>query len=136
MRLSSLALRYVPFLLFMLIGLVVAFDARIRLRRPVGSRWVPITQLVLGLAQALCCVVAITIAPDVGLFDPGALPLSTSTTTAVYLAAGLLAIPTLVAGLIRPADPDPRRGFTVLALVLDVVATAGCAYALFGPSAA
>ncbi|MFD1712914.1 hypothetical protein ACFSBZ_00370 [Amnibacterium flavum] len=135
MDVGSLALMYVPFLLFMLIGFVVAIDAWIRHSRRSRARWAPGLQLVAGVLMALVAVVAIVVAPDVGLFDDmDSMIITTRSTTQVYLAGAVIAAVTLLTGLAAPANPQPRRGMTTLALVLDLLAIAGCCYYLYAPT--
>lgn len=134
MEVGSLALEYVPFLLFVVIAFVVAFEAQVRLGRASRLRTIAALQLVAGVVMVAATVVAIIVSPDVGLFDAGEDPaVTTRTTTGIYLLSALITFPTLLVGLVVAARPHPRRGLTSFALLLDLVAIVGCSIYLLAP---
>ena len=137
MEVGSLALEYVPFLLFVVIAFVVAFEAQVRLGRASRLRPFAALQLLAGVVMVVATVVAIIVSPDVGLFDAGDGPaVTTRSTTGIYLLGALVSFPTLLIGLVVPARPHPRRGLTCFALLLDLVAIVGCSIYLLAPASA
>lgn len=132
MELISLALLYVPYLGFLLIAIVVAFDAQVRFVRPNGSRLTSALQVAAGLVMGLAAVGSIAVSPEVGLFGEID-PVPTGVTVTFYAIAAAIGALTMIVGLVRPARPHPRRGLTTIALFLDLAALAICLYYLFGP---
>lgn len=124
MEVGSLALRYVPFLAMMGVGLLLALDARVRIKRPGSPHWAPGLQVLLALAVVVIAMVALIVSPDVGLLEATAdRPLFELTILAFAIAA-VAAVGTLLVGIARPARPHPRRGLTVLALACVAVGLA------------
>jgi hypothetical protein len=126
---GSLALRYLPFLGFLFIGVAVVYDARTRLLRPNGAHGVAILQAVAGGVMSIVSVVAIVVSPDLGLLSTTDMS-ATRIAAIVYLVAAAVGILTLIVGFARPASPHPRRGLTAFAFALDAGALAIGAYLL------
>ncbi|WP_210478909.1 hypothetical protein [Naasia sp. SYSU D00948] len=125
MDVGTLTLRYVPFLAMLAVAGIVILDARVRVKRPGRARWSAPLQLLLALGMLVLATVAIIVSPEIGLLeatdgDPpvAALP----GTLAAFSAMGSGALVTLACGLAWPASPHPRRGLTICAVVVDLLA--------------
>lgn len=123
MEVGSLALRYLPFLGFLFVGVAVVYDARTRILRPNRAHGLAVLQAVAGGVMAVAAVTALIVSPDLGLTAQTDMS-ATRIAAIVYLVAAAVAVVTLVVGFVRPADPRPRRGLTLFAFLLDAAALA------------
>lgn len=127
MEIGSLALSYLPFVAMIVVAALVVLDARVRIKRLGDAAWAPPLQLSAGILMAAFALGAVILSPDIGLIesaDGRSKGGAGGVALLGYVVLAALAVVTLVVGLVRPADPYPRRGLTAVALSLDLVTIA------------
>lgn len=129
---TRVLLGYAPLAVGAILPVLVLWDSSIRRRSHPG--WPAMLQAVLGVGMLVCAgaavIVSVTLLASYSVHDTRAHDQIMLALIVGEVVLGVFCAMTLIAGLAWPARPVPRRGFTTIVLLADVlIVSAGTWYA-------